>query len=217
MVDAADDLRLRGHDLELLPLVHDVAIGRGADPAPLLLPPADDGADLLAGVGDGHLVDEELKLDLEPIVVVGEVDVVPDGEDAHPGVAQVLQLHEAPAVPARKARKVLDDQQVQLVRHEQPAHPLIPLALLKRVARAVAVLEKVQLAAREMGADVFPDDALLVLDGDVVPVQLLVHGDAAVARDSMDLRHFPPPPFPRRTRSGNARLRSPSFLLMAPS
>lgn len=64
-----------------------------------------------------------------------------------PGVAQVLQLHEAPAVPARKARKVLDDQQVQLVRHEQPAHPLVPLALLKRIARAVAVLEKVQLAA----------------------------------------------------------------------
>ena len=36
----------------------------GADPLAVLLAALDDGPDLLAGVGDGHLVDEELELDL---------------------------------------------------------------------------------------------------------------------------------------------------------
>ena len=84
--DGADDIRFGGDDLKLLPLVDDVAVGRGADPLPVGLPPLDDIAYLFAGVGDGHLVDEELKLNFQPVVVVGEVNAVPDGDDPHPRV-----------------------------------------------------------------------------------------------------------------------------------
>ncbi len=116
--DGADDVRFGGDDLELLPLVDDVAVGGGADPFSVRLPPFDDVPYLFAGVGDRHLVDEELELDLQPVVVVGEVDVVPDGDDPHPGVPQVLQLHQPPAVAPGETGEVLDDQDVVLVGHQ---------------------------------------------------------------------------------------------------
>ena len=84
--DGADDVRLGGDDLKLLPLVDDVAVGGGADPFPVGLPPLDDIAHLFAGVGDGHLVDEELKLNFKPVVVVWKVNAVSDGDDPHPRV-----------------------------------------------------------------------------------------------------------------------------------
>ena len=183
-VDAADDLGLDGHDLELLLLVHDIAVGRGADPPAVLLTAADDALDLLARVRDGHLIYEELELDLEPVVVVREVDAVADGDYAHARVAQVLKLDQAAAVAAREAGEVFDDEDVQPVRHELPPHCLISLTLLEGVARAVAVLVEYELRARELVLDEVGDDGLLVLDGRVVAVKLLINGDAAITGDT---------------------------------
>ena len=163
-VDAADDLGLDGYDLELLFLVHDVTVGRGANPLAVLLAAADDALDLLARVGDGHLIYEELELYLEPVVVVGEVDGVADGDDARACVAQVLKLDKAAAVAAREAGEVLDDEDVEPVGQQLAAHGLIALALLKGVARAVAVLVEYELRAGELMLDEVGDDGLLVLD-----------------------------------------------------
>ena len=88
--DLPHDVCLGGDDLELLRLVDDVAVGRGAEPFAIGLAAFDDGPDLFAGVGDGHLIDEELKLDLQPVIIVGEVDVVADGDDADACVPQVF-------------------------------------------------------------------------------------------------------------------------------
>ena len=70
------------------------------------------------------------------------------------------------------------------MRHELPPHCLIALTLLEGVARAVAVLVEYELRARELVLDEVGDDGLLVLNGHIVPVQLVVHGDAAVAGDT---------------------------------
>ena len=133
-VDAANDVGLDRHDFKLLLLVDNVAVWRGADPLSVLLTAADDAFDLLARVGDGHLVYEELELYLEPVVVVGEVDIVADGDYARARVAQVLKLDEAAAVAAREAGKVLDDKNIEPVRQQLAAHGLIALALLKGIA-----------------------------------------------------------------------------------
>ena len=188
--DSPDDLRLGGDHLELLVLIHDVAVGGGADPLAVLLAALDDGFDLLAGVGDGHLVDEELELDFQPVVVVGEVDVVPDGDDAHPRVPEVLQLHQAPGVAPGEAGEVLDDEDVLRMAHQLPAHGLVALPLLEGVAGAVPVLVESQGAVRETALDEVREDGLLVFDGGVVPVQLLVHGDAAVTGDVKFFNHL---------------------------
>ena len=135
-------LRLGRHHLKLLLAVDDVTIGGGADPLAVLLAAADHRTDLFAGVGDRHLVDEKLKLNLQPIVATRETDVVPDGDDPHPGVPQVLQLHQSPAVPPGKTGEVLDDEDVLLVGHQLPAHGLIPFPLLEGVAGPVPVLIK---------------------------------------------------------------------------
>ena len=102
-VDAANNVGLDRHDLELLLLVDDVAVGRGADPLSVLLTAADDAFDLLARVRDGHLVYKELELYFKPVVVVREVDAVAYGDDARARVAQVFELHEPAAVAAREA------------------------------------------------------------------------------------------------------------------
>ena len=193
--DGAHHVRLGGDDLELLLFIYNVAVGGGADPLAVRLPPADDVFHLLAGVGDGHLVDEELELDLQPVVVVGEVDVVPNGDDPHPGVPQVLQLHQPPAVPPGEAGEVLHHQDVVLVGHEPLPHGLVALPLLEGVAGAVPVLVEGEGAAGELLLYEVLDDGFLVLDGHVVPVQLLVHGDAGVAGDIKGLGHVLPPPF----------------------
>ena len=61
--DAAHDVRFGRHHFKFLALVDGVAVGRGADPFSVYLPPADDVSHLFAGIGDGHFVDEKLKLD----------------------------------------------------------------------------------------------------------------------------------------------------------
>ena len=193
--DGAHDVGLGGDDLELLPLVDDVAVGCGADPSAVCLPPLDDVLHLFAGVGDRHLVDEELELDLQPVIVVGKVDVVPDGDDAHPRVPQVLQLHQSPAVPPGEPGEVLDDEDVILMAHQALPHGLVPLPLLEGVAGAVPVLVEGEDAAGEPVADKILHDGLLVFNGDIVPVQLVVHRDAAVPGDLKGLGHVPSPPF----------------------
>ena len=189
------DVRLGGDDLKLLGLVDDVAVGRGADPLAVGLAALDDGLDLLAGVGDGHLVDEELKLNFQPVIVVGKVDAVPDGDDAYTCVPQVLQLHKTAAVAAGEAGEVLDDEDVVLVPHQLPAHGLVVFPLLEGVAGAVAVLVEGQAGIREPLTDEVRDDGFLVFDGGVVPVQFLVHRDAAVARNVIAFDHGVSPPF----------------------
>ena len=187
--NAPDDLRLGRDYLELLTLVDDIAVGGGADPLAVLLAALDDGPDLLAGVGDGHLVDEELELDLQPVVVVGKVDVVPDGDDPDPRVTQVLQLHQPPAVAPGEAGEVLDDEDVLPAAHQLPAHGLIALPLFEGVAGAVPVLVEGESAVGETLFYEVLDDGLLVFDGGVVPVLLLVYGNTAVTGDVKAFDH----------------------------
>ena len=193
--DAAHDVRFGRHHFKFLALVDGVAIGRGADPFSVHLPPSNDVSHLFAGIGDGHFVDQKLELDFQPVVVVGEVDAVADGDDTHAGVAQVLQLHQAAAVAAGETREILDEQDVILVGHQATAHLLIALALLKGVAGAVAVLKEGEAAARKALLHKVADDGLLVFDGDVIPVQLIVHGDARITGDVEGFDHGGLPPF----------------------
>ena len=76
--------------------------------------------------------------------------------------------------------------------HEPLPHGLVALPLLKGVAGAVPVLVEGEGAVGEPLPDEILDDGLLVLDGHIVPVQLLIHGDAAVAGDVKGLDHVPP-------------------------
>ena len=191
--DFADDLCFGGDDFKFLPRIDDVAVRCGADPFAVMLTALDDRAHLFRGIGDGHFVDEELELYLQPVVVVRKVDAVADGDDAHAVVAQVLQLHQAAAVAARESGEVLDDQDVKLMGEKLFAHLLVALALLKGVARAVAVFEECQTAAGEFLPDIILNDCLLVLDGGVVAVQLLVNGDTAVARNVKFFYQFTSP------------------------
>ena len=147
----ADGLGLGGDDLKLLVLGHEIAVGRGADPLAVVLPPLHNAAHLAGGVRDGHFVHKELELDFQPVVVIGEVHAVADGDDAHARVAQVFQFHQTARVAAGEAGKVLDDENVVFVAHQPPAHLLIALALLKGVAGAVAVFKECQRAAGEVG------------------------------------------------------------------
>ena len=80
-----------------------------------------------------------------------------------------------------------------MVAHEPPAHNLVALPLLEGIARAVPVLVEGEGAAGEFVLDEVLDDGLLVFDGHVVPVQLVIHGDAAVARNGKGLGHWVPP------------------------
>ncbi len=77
--------------------------------------------------------------------------------------------------------------------YQPPAHLLIALALFKGVAGAVAILKEGQRAAGKPLPDEFADDGLLVLDGDVVPVQLVVHRDPGVARNVKAFEQGEPP------------------------
>ena len=185
----ADGLGLGGDDLKLLVLGDEIAVGRGADPLAVVLPPLDDVAHLAGGVRDGHLVHEKLELDFQPIVVIGEVHAVPDGGDAHTRVAQILQFYKTARVAAGEAREILDDENVVLVAHQPPAHLLIALALLKRVAGAVAVFKKRQRAAGEVGFYIVLDDGLLVLNRDVLLILLIIHRNTGIARDVKCFNH----------------------------
>ena len=79
--------------------------------------------------------------------------------------------------------------------HETPPHGLVALPLLEGVAGAVPVLVEGKGAAGELLLYEVLDDGLLVLDGHVVPVQLVVHGDSGVAGDIEGLGQLSPPPF----------------------
>ena len=160
-VNAAHDVGLGRDDLKLLALVDDVAVGRGANPLAVLLPPSDDGFYLFAGVGNRHLVDEELELYLQPVIVVGEVDVVADRDDTDTRVAEVFQLHKPPAVAAGEAGKVLDHQDLVVVGHEAPAHGLVALPLFKGVAGAVPVLMEGERAVGEFALHEVLNDGFL--------------------------------------------------------
>ena len=107
----------------------------------------------------------------------------------------LLQLHQAAAVAAGEAREILDEQNVIPVGHQAAAHLLIALALLKGVAGAVAVLKEGEAAARKALLHKVADDGLLVFDGDVIPVQLIVHGNAGVTCDVEGFDHGGLPPF----------------------
>ena len=187
--DDADNLGLGGDDLKLLVLGHEIAVGRGADPLAIVLPPLHNTAHLAGGVRDGHFVHKELELDFQPVVVIGEVHAVADGDDAHTCVAQVFQLHQTAAVAAGETGKVLDDEDVVFVPHQSSAHLLIALALLKGVAGAVAVFKECQRAAGKVGFYIVLDDGLLVFNGDVLLLLLIIHGNTGIARDVKCFNH----------------------------
>ena len=73
--------------------------------------------------------------------------------------------------------------------HKAAAHGLIALPLAEGVAGAVTILEKSQTAVGEMGLYIVGEDGFLVLDGNILLIQLVVHGDAAVARDVEGFGH----------------------------
>ena len=191
----ADGLGLGGDDLKLLVLGDEIAVGRRADPLAVVLPPLHNAAHLAGGVRDRHFVHEELKLDFQPVVVIGEVHAVADGDDAHARVAQVFQLHKPARVAAGETGKVLDDEDVVFVAHQPPAHLLIALALLKGVAGAVAVFKKRQRASGEVGFYIVLDDGLLVLNRDVLLILLIIHRNTGIARDVKAFNQFGSPPF----------------------
>ena len=77
---------------------------------------------------------------------------------------------------------------------DQPlSHGLVALPLLKGIAGTVPILIKGQAASRKSAVHKVPDDGFLVFNGHIVPVQLLVHGDAAVAGNVKGFGHNKPP------------------------
>ena len=139
--------------------------GCGADPFAVVLPPLDHVPDLLGGVRDGHLVDQELKLNFQPVIIVRKVDAVTDGNDPHPRIPQILQLHQSPAVPPRESGEVLHHQNIDLVGHHLPAHFLVVFPLLKGVTGAVAVFKEGKAASGKFGFYKICDDGFLVFNG----------------------------------------------------
>ena len=182
-------VRLGGHHFKVLAAVDDVAVGGGAYPLPVGLPALDHVSDLPGGVGDGHLVDQKLELYLQPVIIIGEVYTVPDGYDAHPGVPQILQLHQAPAVAPGETGEVLDNKYIVFMAHEAPAHLLVALPLVEGIAGAVPVFKESQAAAGEILMHIVFNDGLLVLDGYILLVQLVIHGNAGVTRYVKGLGH----------------------------
>ena len=119
MEDFTDDVRFCGDDLEFIAIVDDISVGSRTNPFAVQLTSADDILDLLGCVSDGHFVDEELELYLQPVVIVGKIYPVTDGDNAHTGIAQVLQFHKAAAVAAGETGKVLDHKDIVLVASSQ--------------------------------------------------------------------------------------------------
>ena len=189
MEDAADDLRFRGDNFKFLAFIDDISVGCGADPLPVLLAALDDVADLLRSIGDRHFVNQELELDFQPVVIIGKIDAVADGNDAHSGIPQVLQFHQAAGIAAGKTGEVLDHQDIVLMGNEALAHSLVAFPLLKGVAGAVPVLVKGQGTIREALLHKVLDNGFLVFDGDVIPVQFIIHRDAAIARNVKAFGH----------------------------
>ena len=93
MKNLADGFRLGRYNLKLLLIVDDVAIRRGTQPFAVRLPPFDDVSHLARGIRDRHFVDEELKLDFQPVIVVRKVNAVADGYDADTCITQVFEFH----------------------------------------------------------------------------------------------------------------------------
>lgn len=85
-----DDICFYWDNLELFLLVGGVAIGSGANPSAVFLSPLDDRLHLFAGISDRHFVEEKLKLNLQPIIIIWEVDTIPDGDDAYTDVMKIL-------------------------------------------------------------------------------------------------------------------------------
>jgi len=173
--DKAYNVCLRRDDLEFLVLVDTIPIRCCTDPLTIRLPPLDNIANLFGGIRHGHLVDQELKLDLQPIVIIGEVNAVADGNDADTCVAQILQLHQTTTVAARESGEVLDDENVIPVIHQSVPHGLIALPLLKCIAGAIAVFVECQCTVRKAMFDKVGDDRFLVFDGHIIPVQFFVY------------------------------------------
>ena len=109
-----DNLRFGRNDFKRLMLVHDVAVRCCTDPLAVFLPSADDRTDLFGRIGNGHFVDEKLELDFQPVVVVRKVNIVPDGNDADTGVAQVFEFDQSAGIAACKTGEILDDEDVDL-------------------------------------------------------------------------------------------------------
>ena len=128
-------------------------------------------------------------MNVQPLVIVGKVDPVADGDNAHPGVTQILQFPQALAVAAGESGEILDHQDVVCVIEQPLAQLLIALTLLKGVPGAVAVFKEGQAAAGKFFFDEILNDRLLVFDRGVVPVQLFVYGDSAVTRNVKSLYH----------------------------
>ena len=152
-----------------------IAVGDRADPFAVLLPPFDDVAHLFGGVSDGHLVHQKVDLYPQPVVIGGVIDVVADGNDAYPLVAQGFQFYQARSVSSGEAREVFDYQNVVLITEQLAPHFLVALALFKGIAALVPVLVEVELRVWEVGFNIVLNDSLLVFNRGIFLVQLIVY------------------------------------------
>ena len=147
-----------------------IAVRDGTDPFSIALPSFDDRFDLFACVGNRHFIYQETELYRRPVVIGRVVNIIPDGNDAHALITQILQFHQPAAVAAGKAGEIFHNKNVILMAHEHGPHRLITLPLLKGITGAVAVFVKRQCALREFPADKICNNRLLVLYGSVVAV-----------------------------------------------
>lgn len=175
------DLSFRGNNFKFLMSVHKISVRYGKDPLPILLTAFDDVPHLFGGVGDRHLIDEKLELHFQPVIIIWDVNIVANRDDAHAGILQIFQFHRTTGASTGKAGEILDDQDAVLVAHESLAHDLVTLALLKGAARVVTVLIKCQVAAGKPLLYEILNDGFLVLDGYIVPVELIIDGNTPVA------------------------------------
>ena len=136
-----------------------------------------------------------MKLDFQPVIIIGEVNAVTDGNNPYTGIPQIFQFYQTAAVAAGKTGEILDDENVILMGHQPVPHGLVALALLKGVAGAVPVLIEGEGTAGEFLLYKVLNDRFLVFNGYVVPVQFIVYRNTAVACNIKCFNHGFPPPF----------------------
>ena len=186
-------VNLKDHFLGVL---HHVAVRHRADPFALLLTVGNDCRYLFAGIGYGHFVDEEIELDLQP--VVGLALLVVDGftnrNDAKIIFNQVLKLGKPLSGTSRETAQILDDQYIILTAHKlRTKLVIVTRTLIKRVSGFIAVFVIVYRTRRKVSLTILSNNRLLVLDTRVVSVLFHVHRNTGISGNFVSFYHFVSP------------------------
>ena len=171
----ADNVCLCWNNFKLAIVIDDISIGCSTDPFAIQLTAADNILDLFRSVGDRHFVDKELELDFQPVIVIGEINAVTNGNDPDTGISQVFQLHKATGVPTGETGKVFYNQDTVGVVNQSLTHFLVTFALFKGIAGTITVLKEGQRASGKFGLHIICNNGFLMLNGDVVLVLLIIH------------------------------------------